>query len=475
MNADSEVSAPKRGRGCLFWFVVLLFALPVGIVGAIVLLFGWRDMAAQRQFEQRVTALRSQGLPVDHDSMSAYHAQLTSEDTVADWLEVLEILRGPEFAADSKGIPIVGNGSEAPFPENGEPWEDEAAVRNFLEKYRTLHDRVMRLCIDAEPVRFPIKWEGTATLLPDTQTMRGAARLLSLRGQLALYDRDAAAVRRSVDASIGCSVTLEGEPTMVSQFVAVAIDQIALATLKSGIEQDILRPDDLRYLIKRVLPRTKLRNHWEIALNGERAMMLPIYQDSSVAERELGGAGNLAARLPFRGRDANTYLDIIDQATEADTSNLDAFIRDTRALEDEVQNSLSRANLIQQLDHMLTAMVTPALGAAGNAVADQAIMNRLALTAMAIRLHELDTGSFPESLSDLHLEGVSQKDLMPPGGQPFGYELTDEYAYLWGFSLRMNQTSVPAIRPTVSDAEPNSDFKRSVIWRLVPHPQQDSR
>ncbi|GAB5406917.1 MAG: hypothetical protein Aurels2KO_51480 [Aureliella sp.] len=468
MSDDVEAKVPQRGRGCLTWFLILIFGLPLAIIAIAVLLFGWRDMAAQRQLEERVAKLQSQGLPVDYDSAAVYHAELTSEESVGEWLEVLALVDGEELIADSKGIPIIGIGPEPPYPKHGEPWSEEAAVREFLDKYDSLHNRIMRLSLKSQPVRFPIEWEGVGTLLPDTQRMRAAARLLNLRGQLALYDRDPAAVRRSVDALVGCAVVLEGEPSLVSQFVSIAIGQTAMSVLKDGVQQDVFRPDDLRYLIERLSPLTNLREHWRVGLNGERAMMLPIYREPSSLESYGPGEG-FATRLPFRGRDANAYLDIIEQALDADTTSLDAFSRDVQAIEEKVETDLTSDSILQQLDHALTAMLTPALGQAGRALVGKATDHRIAVIAMAIRLYENEQGAFPNSLSELESVGVSASDFMPPGGQPFGYDLVDGKAYLWGFNHQLGESSVPTTRPVVTDGEAHAEAKRLAIWELTPH------
>jgi hypothetical protein len=39
------------------------------------------------------------------------------------------------------------------------PWNDEAVSLSFLDKWKALHAEVVKLSIDAKPVRFPTKFK----------------------------------------------------------------------------------------------------------------------------------------------------------------------------------------------------------------------------------------------------------------------------------------------------------------------------
>ncbi len=376
-------------------------------------------------------------------------------------------MESPEFRDTVEGVPIFDGKLEADFPSPRQEWPAEAAARAFLDRWRDTHDKTMRLSMDARPVRFPIEWDSVNTLLPQTQQMRSAARLLALRGRLALYEEDAAATRRCIDALLGCAAALEQEPVLVSQLVSIAIDGMAIDILKIATERNLLRPQDLEYLINKVLRGTQIGSQWKVAIEGERAMMLPIFSDPQIAQASLG-PGSAVTLLPFRSRDANHYLDLLDQALAVETEDISRFQIELTALEEKMQEQFSSRNIIGQLDSAITGMLVPAMGAAGGAFTRKTMMHRIAVLAMAVRLHTFQHDCLPASLDDLNIEGVEPSQLMPTGNKPFGYLTNDGTATLWGFDSSIGDRTVPTEPPLIDLNEPYAERKQQWIWILEP-------
>lgn len=457
-----SVSVPKfRGRSCLLYGLVICFLLPVLLVGIALLVFAGRDASAKRLLEKRIEKLQAEGLPVDDESMADFHIDATSRRDLDVWLGILEELQSKQFSDSVDGVPIFDGKVENPIPVTHGPWAEEETTRAFLNRWSDLHDRTMRLCMDAEPVRFPITWQSVSTLLPKTQEMRQAARLLSLRGQVAVYDRDAAAARRSIDALLGCATVLSGEPILVSQLVSIAIDGMAMDVLKKAVEQDVLRERDLEDLLQEVLKKTTVGPEWQLSMKGERAMMLPIFQNPELINANIG-----SSFLPFRSRDANNYLDLMENILEIPTTDLDQFQVRLEVEEAKLAEALS-GSFIKKLDNMLTSMLTPAFSAAGSAFIRQALTHRIAALAMGARLYKIEHGKFPESLSLLEPYGVVASDMVPVGGKPFGYRLDEDRALLWGFSRMSEMTSVPDTPPDPQEGEPYVDQIRFWKWELL--------
>lgn len=466
--AESGDVVIKPRRGCWLYILLIVFGLPVLLIGLVVAMLGWRDSAAASRLEARIAELRGQGLPYDDTSLDTYYKSLTSTDQTEAWLEILAELQGEAFRESIEGVPIFDGklDSDEEFSAPGEAWPAEARTREFLKQWSGLHDRTMRLSMNGKPTQWPLEFNSFSTNLQQTQEMRSAGRLLALRGRLGLYDRDPAAVRRAIDALLGIPKVLEGEPLMVSQLVATALQGIGWELLKDAVEEGVLREQDLTALLPKVIERTKASDSWRLSLLGERAMALPVVRNPGAHEfgYEMG------PRLPFRSNDANHYLDLIEKALEISSEDPVELYTKSRVLEAEMESQFRNMNWFEQMDTAMTGTVTPALSAGATAFSRSAIQCRIMALAMAVRLYELEHGSLPESLDGVQPYGVSAAEMMPPGGRPFGYQKRDDgSSVLWGFQLvRGEQTTVPDSPPTIDISQPNLDQQRMWIFELSP-------
>ena len=110
--------------------------LAVGLVlMLLVVLLAGRWFQASRRVEAELARIREAGEPVTPDDLERYY-QVPSgeEDTTALWLQAFRALETPEFVADARALPIVGE-SEAEVPLPGEPWPQVEAAEKLLDKY----------------------------------------------------------------------------------------------------------------------------------------------------------------------------------------------------------------------------------------------------------------------------------------------------------------------------------------------------
>ncbi len=446
-------------RGCLTYGILFFIGLPFLLLAIGAALWVGRESSARNQLNQQIDRLRGEGLPVDNASTQAYYEARTSAEDTAAWLAVLAELTSDPFSQSAAGVPIFDGEVEAGVPGPGESWAEEQTTRDFLNRWQSLHARTMRLATDAGPVRFPIDFDSVNTLLPNAQNVRQAARLLSLRGQVAIYDRDSRMVRRSVESLLGCSNVCSGEPFLVSQLITFAIDGMALEVLQQAIRHDVLDDDDLKALLPKLLASTNIGNQWKHAMIGERAMMLPVFDDPSLA----GDHG--VSTLPGRSRDALVYLNYMSRVSAIPTEDIDEFRSEIAEQESELSNLL-QGGMLQRYDTILTGLLTPSLAAAGDVFAKQATLHRLAALAIAVRLYEHEHGGWPQSLEDLaEYPLINLERLVPPGGKPFGYRVDDSGATIWGFNLR-EETSTPAEPPPTGVDVPSSDTNQPWVWEL---------
>ncbi len=446
-------------RSCLVLSILIFVVLPLSVVILGLVLWYGRESSAKSRLKTRIVSITKKGYPVDDASVDAYYKDRTDAANTEAWLAVLSTMTSQDFTASTKGVALLGADVEAEIPIlPEEEWEEEVESLAFLEKWKSLHDEVLRLSIDAKPVRFPIVFDSFNTLLQQTQEMRQAARLLLLRGRVGLRARDSVVVRDAIDGMLGVSRVNAGEPMLVSQLVSIAIDSMALELLKDSLKVDALNADDLQSLLPKVMATINIGNEWGMVIAGERALALPVFADPSKA-RSFG-----VTSVPGRSRDALFYLDLIDSVLELPTNNLKDFRTKLKVVEAEM-TAKARASLISQFDSILTLQTTPAFAAASDAFIRRALQHRMAALAIGLRLYEDRHGKFPNSLNDLSELPMDVNPLGLTKDLSFGYRVNGSNAKLWGGSFQ-DAFSIPAEPPVIAVGEPDTTQKELWLWEF---------
>lgn len=466
----------RSNRGCLLYGIGFFLGLPLllGIVGA--LLFAGRERSAKRKLDERLSKIVAQGLPIDDDTLLVFANSLTSKENTKDWLAALSELTSESFSKSTKGVPIFDSDPEQELvvPAPGKAWAEEKTVRDFLANWSDLRFRISKLSMKqlepgVKPVRFLTSFNSVNTLLPQTQNMRTAAQLLMLNGQVAIYDRNSTKTRLSIEALLGCSRTLAGEPILVSQLVQNAIDGMGIELLKSALEHDVLSESDLLALLPRMLEGIRISPSWKMAMHGERGMMLPVFKHPEMVLRSEG-----IRWLPGRSTDALRYLEFMDQLLAVPDDNFDDFKKGLDQVEQDLKSKLD-GNLLQRFDSLVTTLMTPAVASMGNVYIRVAAQRRIAALCIGVRLYEKRNGKVPTTLDDLKsLElGELRLDpavLTPPGDKPFGYRIDSNQVVLWGFDTNQ-ASSTPAEPPPTEEGLANAAINKFWIWTLETKPQ----
>ena len=305
-------------RSCLILSILIFVVLPFSLIALGLLLWFGRESSGRSQLKARIASLAKQGYPVDNASMESQYQDRADPTHTNAWLDVLSTITSPDFNASSKGVPYLGIDVEPPILKT-DHWEEEEVTLAFLEKWKSLHAEVLRLSVDAKPVRFPIVFKSFATLLPETQNVRQLARLLQLHGRVGLRARDSAKVRDAIDGLLGQSRVNADEPFLVSQLVSMAIDGIAIGLLKDAIQHDALSESDLLVLLPKVLASTTIGKEWQTAIAGERGTALLYFQDPKEAQL-------LEVRsFPARSRDGLFYIELTQEVAEIPTEDIVEF------------------------------------------------------------------------------------------------------------------------------------------------------
>ena len=458
---------PRSSRGCLLYGVGFFFGVPLLLLLVGFLIIAGRERSSKRKVNDRIEKIVAQRLPVNNDTMLSFTNSLTSKEDTKEWIAVLGELTSEEFTKSVTGVqhfdPAATEEMDVPGP--GKAWANEKVTRDFLDKWSDLRSRISRLSQKqlepgAKPVRFITAFDSMNTLLPHTQSMRSAARMLMLNGQVAVFDRNSARTRMSIEALFGCSRTVAGEPILVSQLVRVAIEGMGVGLLRSALEHDVLSEKDLIALLPRILEGTNISPQWKIAMQGERGLMLPLFENPEMID-------DMFRWLPGRSTDTLCFLDLMEQVLSVPDGDFDQFRGGLEKIEQEFRLK-NDGPLLQKFDSAITSMTTPAVAAAGSAYIREATQRRMAAISIGIRLYEKRNGKMPVSLDDLKsLElGELQLDpaaLLPPGGKPFGYRVEENQVLLWGFDFNQG-SSTPAEPPSIADGAPNAAMNKLWIW-----------
>lgn len=446
-------------RSCLVLSILIFVVLPLLLLTLLLLLWYGRESSAKSRLKARIASITKQGYPVDDASIDTYYKDRTDSSNTEAWLAVISMMTSQDFKASTNGVAYLGIGIEAEVPILPEDeWSEEKDSLAFLEKWESLHADVLRLSVDAKPVRFPIVFDSFGTRLQQTQEMRQAARLLLLRGRVGLRARDSVVVRDAIDGMLGVSRVNAGEPILVSQIVSIAIDGMALGLLKDSLKVDALNEADLQSLLPKVMATIHFGKEWEMAIAGERALALPVFADPKKA-RTVG-----VTSVPGRTRDALFYLDLTDGVLELPTNDLKEFKVKLQAVEAKMTEQ-AFANWITRFDSILTLQTTPAFAAAGDVFIRRALQHRMAALAIGLRLYEDRHGKLPNSLNDLSDLPMDLKPLGLTKVLSFGYRLEGSNAKLWGGSYQ-DVFSIPAEPPVIEVGEPDTSMKELWLWEF---------
>ena len=289
----------------------------------------------------------------------------------------------------------------------GGPVPDGASVLDLL-----------RRAADRDTCRFTRDWTRPSIdmVLPELQSLRNAARLLSLAARREAADGDAAAALRDVVRIGRMGRHASAEPILISALVGIATDRMALATLADVLPQ--LRKADLPALdspevadLVGTVP--SIAKHFY----GEEAFGLSIFADLADGRMDLRSLGPMLATTPsppstsplsrlvfsplsslfrsfFVNDDIAAYRSIMNKY-QVLTANPPVW-PDLRKRAEEIENDLSTTNR-----GLITSLMTPALtGILRSRVQSQA-MHESAAALVAATRQRLTTGGMPATLDEL--------------------------------------------------------------------------
>jgi hypothetical protein len=450
------------------WVLLLIAGVPLLSCGGCLTWWIGRGRIASAELRQKVDQRKLAGLPYNNDSLDVFYRQQTSDRLTDRWLDVIATLSSQSFTGSTQNVPVVGLGPDIPPLE--QPWAEQAMVESFLQQHDRVLQEILALGKESEAVRFPIVFDSMNTLLEQAQTIRSAARLLMLQRRVSQRKGDTTAEYDAINALIGCSLTLRGDPIIVSQLVSIAVHGIAISELQDAVERNSLSAEQLASLAKRLETFEDFRTPYQRALQGEIGMALPIIENPT-GLNELQEGPPLPTFLN-RSRDALTYIEWMEKAATQENTNLQEFSNQAKQWQDDLEAIFEEAGLLTKFDTMTTMLVMPAMGAYGNAQVRHVLNNRLALLGIAVRRYQLQNGSLPSELSVLVGDFIAPATMESDSAAKFGYRVSDNLTHLWGYDVtqaQLNRGSGTILsEPPAKNNDPENDVHEWWIWELKP-------
>jgi type II secretory pathway pseudopilin PulG len=451
----------SKKAGCLLTLIVSPILVILLLVAAIAI----RDSVNGAELKRKLNALTVAGKPIDDNSLDSLYRSTTDATDAMEWISVLEIVNAPDFIASAKGIPEFdpavthSNNPEVLF-------EEPERVRAFLQATAELRNQIRVLSLKAKPVQFPVKFQSLNTLLPNTQNIRQASRLIHLEGKFAVYERDSQSIANSINALSGMSIVCSKEPFLVSHLVSIAVEGLAWNLLRQALEVDALETRELDDLMNTLNNQPSVSESWRSAINGERAMILSLFQNPANLRQFMNSSDAMV--IPARSADALLALELFQRAEEANPDSPEQFRNELDAIDEQLRESVG-GSLLGRLDSIITSLSLPALNSAGKAFLRRSQYRQLALIGLAIRKYEDQHGQLPTDLGQLKQLETVKNSLVFDQSQ-YGYRSESDYAIMWGSDYRVSNT--PSANPPDPSSPDYNILEDWGIWRFQVMKQQ---
>lgn len=371
----------------------------------------------------------------DHAVMAKLSDAKSSKEHTATWLRVLS---ATQTINDKYGGPFAwvsrnddNTDSYAAVVAAGEPWEVAAIVADYRRDAEPILVELRTMLESEGRVWVPTVYEGVMTRLPEAQATRDVARLLRycFAGAIHAGDNDAAIeLLRINDRLFGPDV----ETTfVVEELIRMACYGVMQESLRQSLATNVWSEAELESIEQLIGKPFDWPARWKSTIDAETWMVLPFLSQP----RGLGGMNE----LPFEPGSVTIAPSVaMDWITEMQSLASRRDVQSRTQLEslqsDEVRMRY-RNNSPIEMDQWLQKPVmntgwlinafTPASGSLAAAFVRQSNEVRWTRTVLAMRLFEVRSGYFPESLSELSSVGLPASAMQAFDGGPFAWKETD--------------------------------------------------
>lgn len=370
-----------------------------------------------RAVNAHLEKIRAAGLPIEgKDLASAFPLPPGAEDVTKLWMEGVDSLENEAYRAGSKNLPWVGTES-IELPKLGTAWPEISQAESLLNENHFALDRFHEAAALGGRGKFPVDFSNAiATQLPYTQKIRNAARLLRLDFEVKCHRGDIAGAAKTMKTMLVVSRSVELEPTMVSQLVAIAVDHVATSALAEKLCVAPFTDEDLRDFQSRIRQRSPNKN-MRTALLGERALGYTMMRNPKLL-------GEDRPPIPPLNSDVSCYLDLMERYIDAQEEAYPACLDQAQQIDDDLRSMVGDPT--KRLTIVYTSLLLPAVTASFEAAARATASLQAADAGIAVEQFRRENGALPQALTDLVPKYLPAMPTDPHTGSPLICKTTDQ-------------------------------------------------
>lgn len=402
------------------WQITLLVLVPFPLLSAYGIWFG-----SQRSLNAKFDAIRAQGLPTNVEELNEYYSvPVGVTDSTDLWLAAFEALESADLDNRAEKLPYVGL---AKTPAFNEDWQEFSKAKQLIEEMDDELDLIRKAAEAGGQIRYPNflsadELDSMTTLINE----RLVARFLSLAVQVHIRSGNCNAAITDVSSILSLSNALEGEVTMISALLRIALHAMGMAQLELILSECEFNADQC-FGIQKIVLDSNIRKSMITTLNGELALILSGIDQLPITTLKTANK-----------HDALNYFGEFFATLKLPWKEILRLQRGK-----SVKIVKNRPGTIQLMKSVATTSLAPAheqfIVANMKAVARQRCTN----AALAAKRYQLSNGMFPKSLQDIPQELLStekfSKELLidPFNGEPLRYQLEENRLLI--YSVGENQ------------------------------------
>lgn len=408
-----------------WWARLILYLSPLWIILAIILSV---EISGRRAYNRAIQEARDIGGPVTIEEIEAARKVWSDDENGAlVLLRLRDRLDMINKDATATTLPVLGTHKD----KLGYRWSDDTihAVEAFLQQHAAVFAEIDRLRqYDGGRFPFEMKPNPLDTLMPDRAFLRHAAKLVFLRMEFRVILGDTSRVADDIDLLFRHTGLLEGEGTLISSLIRLAIGALAEDGVQRALSLCSLNDQQLRRLDE-MLAAFERTDCLEIGYRGDRALFLMATEDVNL--RRAGGTGNnptlamLPTELPGlhgvfqmdRAAGLRMYNRIVKSSTSQDR------------LKAMTENEAEKASLPRL--YLATEIMVPSLQRSVILDQNRIAQVRAARTGLAIERFRWDHDRFPERLEKLVPRYMPALPADPFDGKPLRYRVEPDAVIIY--------------------------------------------
>lgn len=461
--ANCSGLTPRRRRPLWPWILAGALVLCLVVVPAIAwVLF---SAVADRNLKAELAKLRASGAPLT--LVEAAPPEVPADDNAA-------VLYEQAFV----GLPQGDDAEQiAKFISSDEEKRAQAspeAVAEILSRHE-VELRLLEQAAARPACRFPVNWEaGAHATFPHFKHIRNAAGILVARATVDAQHGRAGEALQSIRLIIRMSDHIAAEPILISQLVRISCQAMALDALKRVMGIAPLSRSDARRMYE-ALRRIDNMGPFTRAMEGERCASLwmfdAIVQDSKAARGinyDPNNPGGMPGRL-LSSPLAPLWFPFLKQDEVYHIRHWNRIVELSRRPFREVRDDYSA---LEKRAHGLPwyALVTRLYAPAFSRITAQRDMATarigLAEHALALRVYQDDTGSYPPSLTALREKVGWPLPEDPFSGKDFIYRREGNGYLLYSIGPNMKDEGGKDLHSPEARNIPYDKRPDDILWRM---------